>query len=114
MPLNRRQASLVSPPASPKRCYEYQVGTCMRVSKCRLFHVCVYQLGLVALTAEVSSPMCPPAAVVCLVPLAQGVPLLVFLVPPRSQCRPCLLLSIGPIGPNLKNQYSCEEQMMQL
>lgn len=86
----------------------------MRGNKCRLFHVCVYQPGLVALTAEVSRPMCPPAAAVRLVPLAHGVPLLVFPAPPRSQRPPCLLLAIGPIGPNLKNQYSCEEQMMQL
>src|ERR1041385_2998725 len=59
-------------------------------------------------------PMCPPVVAVRLVPLAQGVPLLVFSAPPRSQRPPCLLLAIGPIGPNLKNQYACEEQMMQL
>src|SRR3954467_6493925 len=59
-------------------------------------------------------PDVSPAAAVRLIPLAQGVPLLVFPAPPRSQCPPCLLLAIGPIGPNLKNQYACEEQMMQL
>ena len=73
-----------------------------------------YQLFLEAVMVAGSRTMCPPGPKVCLVPLAQGFEIGVQPKPPRRQSLPRVFLTIGPVRLNLKKQYSCEEQIMQL
>ena len=69
----------------------------------------IYQLFLEAVMVAVSPTVCSPVASVCLVPLAHDVELGVFPDPPPSQRLPCVFFVIGPVGHNLKMQYSSKE-----
>ena len=86
----------------------------MKGNKCSLFHVYMYHVILVATGAAASRAVCSPVAAVYLVPLAHGVELFVFAEPPPNHLGKCRFFPVGPVGYNLKNQNSFEEQIMQL
>jgi hypothetical protein len=68
-----------------------------------------YRLPLVALVAEVSPTVCATVASVLRVPPRHGCKVLVHLEPPRpNHLLPCLGMRLGPIGDNLKMQYSTQ------
>jgi hypothetical protein len=74
----------------------------------------MYQVLSVAIAAAASRTVCSLGATVFPVPLAHGREPFVGAEPPLSQHLKCLIFIITPLGHNLKNQYSFEEQIMQL
>ena len=85
----------------------------MTRNKCRLFHVYKYHLPLEAVKVAVSRAVCSTIASVIRVPPRQGCKLLVFSEPPRpNQLLPCESMRLGPIGDNLKMQYSTPDNAM--
>ena len=79
----------------------------------RSFHVYTYHLPLEAVKVAVSRAVCSTITSVLHVSPRQGYKLLVFSEPPRpNQLLPCESMRLGPIGDNLKMQYSIPDNAM--
>ena len=77
-------------------------------------HVYMYRVLLIAIAAPASRMVRSIVPAVGLVPLADGIELGVLAAPFLYQLLECGFFVGSPIGYNLQNQYSFEEQIMQL
>ena len=74
----------------------------------------MYHVLLIAIGAPASRTMCSLVPAVCLVSVAHGIEVGVFAAPVLYQLLECFFFLVSPLGYNLQNQYSFEEQIIQL
>ena len=74
----------------------------------------MYHFLPIATGAPASRTMCSLVPAVCLVLVAHGLELGVFAAPVLYQLLKGYFFLVSPVGYNLQNQYSFEEQIMQL
>ena len=86
----------------------------MKGKKLSLFHVYMYHVLLIAIGAPASRTVCSLDPAVCLVPVTHGIEVGVFAAPVLYQLEEGCFFLVSPVGYNLQNQYSFEEQIMQL